>query len=893
MSRRLLYACARGLLALWAACFPVAAAAQTSSELTGRVLDTDGDGLVGAVVLIEETGQSVLSGRGGAYTIAGIAPGNYHVLAIFTGLVRERQEVVVTAQGARLDFALQEYLLLLEETVLVSKAANPYSVLESSVAATILDARDVRERGPRSTADIFRSIPGLWVEDAVGQAINDVFVRGIPVGGQTRFLSIMEDGVPLIPSGEIAFLFADQFLRIDETLERVESIRGGSSAVLASNAPGGIVNFVSRTGGPRLGGVLKVSTADHGLARLDASLGGPLGDDWRFHVGGFVRRDRGVIDPGFTANAGGQFKGNLTRTFDRGLVRFHLKVLDERNALDNGGPYLYDDGKLRSLPGFELGKDTYTSPDLIDYTFPLPGGGTTTRSIRDGSSARQIAFGFDADFDLGSGWILSNSFRYADSRADADFDLTLDPPIPMAALGFGFLSILGPAVGATGFEFTRAADGSSVDPFTNNGNGLVGLTLPVFSVGSVEAVTNRTEVRRDFGNHQFLAGVSFTRIDMSRVIRSSFVAKEVADEPGLIDLTLTGSPFGPLPVSLGGFYTFGASYENDIVTGNLYGLYANDTFAVGNRLRVDVGVRYEHHDLSNLVELTEVIDLDGNPFTLYDSTYVNGTGEFRDIDLGLDDWGASVGLNYLLDDRTALFARASRGFNALLVDKEPGSENFHIRQVEAGVKHSAPRLGLMATLFYTDVDDVPFIDIRRRPDGTVTLFTNFGSSRTYGLELEVEANVAPRLNVRATATLQDPEYTDFRFLDPNTGTTLDFTGNVPSRQPRVLLDLTSTYDFGSRTRAHVSLRHYGRRYSNDRNTIDLSAYSELHAGATWLFGRWEIAVVGSNLTNTRALTTGNASFDEAVAPGVLFSGFPLLGRASLPRSLRLSTAYRF
>ncbi|MHC4109368.1 MAG: TonB-dependent receptor plug domain-containing protein, partial [Planctomycetota bacterium] len=502
----------------------------------------------------------------------------------------------------------------------------------SSVAVTTLDREYVAKRAPRSTADLFKAIPGLWVESSVGSALNDVFVRGIPVGGQTRFLSIMEDGMPLFPGGDIAFLESDQFLRLDETLERVESIRGGTAAVLASNAPGGIINVVSRTGSPTLSGAAGARTSTHGLTRFDLGVGGSLASDWRFNVGGFARRDPGVVDPGFTSDRGWQIKANATRLFRGGLARAYVKVLDDTNYIDVGGPYRYDNGLLRSIPGFELGKDSYASRDLRSYRFPLPGGSATTRRISDGSRVQQFVIGADVIFDLSGDWLLVNKLRYVDSDANVDLDLDFEPPMPLTDFGQGILGALGPVFGASGIAYSYASDGATIsDPAGLNGNGLVANGLPVFSVGSIDSLSNHLELRKSFARHHLTAGLQISHLDMQRTIRSSFVNKETANHPGLIDLTLTGSPLGPIPVTSEGFLSFGTSYENDLAAGELYGLFVNDTVSVTERLRLDVGARYEWHDLNNTVEDTRVIDLDGNPLTIFDAGYVTGSGTFTDV----------------------------------------------------------------------------------------------------------------------------------------------------------------------------------------------------------------------------------------------------------------------
>ena len=76
---------------------------------------------------------------------------------------------------------------------------------------------------------------------------------------------------------------------------------------------------------------MRATGGTEGLARYDLNPNGPLGDDWRFNVGGFYRYDHGVRDPGFPGIRGGQLKANVTRLLDNGYIRFSVKYIDDRN----------------------------------------------------------------------------------------------------------------------------------------------------------------------------------------------------------------------------------------------------------------------------------------------------------------------------------------------------------------------------------------------------------------------------------------------------------------------------------------------------------------------------------------------------------------------------------
>ena len=127
-------------------------------------------------------------------------------------------------------------------------------------------------------------------------------------------------------------------VRADFSLDRVESIRGGSASTFASNSPGGIIHLISKTG-EQAGGSVGVSYGvDYQHQRVDFDYGQPLTDEWRFHIGGFVREGEGIRDAGFNAESGNQIKFNATREFDNGYLRFYAKRLTTTSSLTTPHP---------------------------------------------------------------------------------------------------------------------------------------------------------------------------------------------------------------------------------------------------------------------------------------------------------------------------------------------------------------------------------------------------------------------------------------------------------------------------------------------------------------------------------------------------------------------------
>ena len=276
-----------------------------SGVLSGSVKDNKGEAVIGANVVAGS--KSTTTDIDGKYALSGVANGKTTVSVSYIGYKSSSQEV--TIQGdTTLDFSLQEDSSNLEEVV-VTGVVNPKTKLKSSVSVTSLDVKQIEQSAPRSTAEIFRTIPGIRSESSGGEGNSNISVRGVPISsGGSKYLQIQEDGLPVLLYGDIAFATADIFTRFDRNIAKVEAIRGGSASTLSSNSPGGIINFISKTGKVEGGSMATSFGLDYNDFRTDLEYGAKIGDGLYFHAGGFYRSGEGVRSPGFIANNGGQVK---------------------------------------------------------------------------------------------------------------------------------------------------------------------------------------------------------------------------------------------------------------------------------------------------------------------------------------------------------------------------------------------------------------------------------------------------------------------------------------------------------------------------------------------------------------------------------------------------------
>ena len=77
---------------------------------------------------------------------------------------------------------------------------------EASFAISSFSEDDMAKIAPKSTADLFKAVPGVWAESSGGVSGANVFVRGFPGGGDAPYLTVQLQGAPIFPPPTINIL---------------------------------------------------------------------------------------------------------------------------------------------------------------------------------------------------------------------------------------------------------------------------------------------------------------------------------------------------------------------------------------------------------------------------------------------------------------------------------------------------------------------------------------------------------------------------------------------------------------------------------------------------------------------------------------------------------------
>lgn len=807
------------------------------------------------------------------------------------------------------------------DTVIVTgrSGTGERSKAETSYSITGIDEDRLRLQAPTSVTEAMKSVPGFWVEASGGEASGNIRARGIPVDGFGS-VTLLEDGIPVQHDPALGFLNGDQAFRLDETIDRIEVVRGGPSSVFYSNAPAGAINFVPRVVGDTAEGVVKLTVGDYGLYRQDFFFGTPLGNgDWKLGFGGFARIDDGIREPEFNANDGGQFRINLGREFERGRLFFDFKRVNDNVALYLGIPMrTYADGKIRAVPGFDGNYGTIAGQETRHVQM-LQGDGSLydfDNSLGTGILRNQFTAKFD--WDLGGGWQLAEAIRYndTDTQRNGVFPLQLQSAATFLNSSQS-QDLLAQVPGATGLQLRYVNDpGRVFDVANQNGNGLMvvgglrGVTMPL------KELINDTRVLRrfEFGDqsHDLTLGYYYAQIDQDFDRYSSNVLLDVQDNARLLDLVAVDANGQPLAtLTEDGISRYGYEWENASGRSITNAFYLSDEWQVTDQFRIDAGVRWEQVNVEGWTEIREQVDLG----TVPSSQILTGSGRFIGYDETFDKSGWTVGANWQFTERSGVFARWTSAFrlpnlssyitrnsNCSLADVEGcirSNSSKPITQTmdlgEVGYKFSNQTFDLFATAFYTRYDNVGFNNAVFTTGTPPRVEQGYASTKTAGLELEGSWYPVDWFDVQLTATLQEPEYEDLRYTEVVSGAPVlrDFVGNQLIRVPKTSFRVVPGLNLlDQRLRLQVAYEHQGERFVDTANSVRLPSYHVINASARYqMTPEWSLFGYVDNLNNSLGLTEGNPRAGElqsADGGANTFIARPLLGRA-----YRLAVMYQF
>jgi outer membrane receptor protein involved in Fe transport len=769
-----------------------------------------------------------------------------------------------------------------EDIIVVGTAGGGTRRQDAAFAVTTINNDAIERAAPNSTADLLRTVPGVMAESSGGQNGANIFVRGYPSGGDAQFVTFQYGGVPIFPPPTLSFLENSQLIRLDETVQRVEAVRGGTGSLFSNGQPGLTVNVVPRTGGDTFKGFAKFSYTDFDEARGDAWISGPLGDNTGFMIGGYYAEGNGIRDPGFKAEKGGQITANIHHDFDgRGSVEVYARYLNDRGQWLLPIPVVPNGNKINAFPGFDAGTGTLLGPETRRTT-NIQG---DTVDLQKGRGADVINTGISFDYEVADGLRLRERMSYLGGSANTRGLVPSGPPTTASALA---TTLGGAGANLTGLTYVNGGQAVATGGATQV------MQAGIWDVRKqITSFVADTAFEWTAGTNKLTGGfyyADFTSRDNWAL--GNQVLLTATPNARLLNLTLLNGAGVAQQATLNGFTSGNGFLVDAYYKGSDVAFYAVDELQITPELRVDGGVRYQKHNVDGSLRTpaATAVNLDGNPNTLYDNA-VNVFGARRELAPFREGrWSWTAGANYDLTSQIGVFARYSRGNSFPQFDnlREGVDVIAKVDTYEGGLKVSMPWANLYATVFHNKFDGLATVNLVTTPtDPTPRPVSAVGGAKATGVELEGAIRPFAGFSLSAAGTYLDAKYRDFF----SGGGTIDNTGNRVQRQPKWAWRVTPAYELplGTiRPSLFATLQYTGDRFSDPENQQVLPSFYQLDAGVSVdINERLRLQVTGNNLTDEIGLTEGNPRIIGGQGTGTVIAR-PILGR-----SFRFSAAVNF
>lgn len=218
---------------------PALRSAERLPAISGQVVDWEGTPVPDAVVSIRETGASERTSASGRFTLDRVPPGECHLDVRKAGYVPYSSGLLRLAKDASFNVVLMRAF---REEVVVTATRTESRLIDIPIRTEVIAASDIAKSGAKNLYEVLDKglIPGVWVETSCTNCnFSSIRMQGLESG----YCGLLFDGQPIFSA--LAGVYGlNQIL--PENIERIEVVKGASSALYGSSAIGGVINVITK-----------------------------------------------------------------------------------------------------------------------------------------------------------------------------------------------------------------------------------------------------------------------------------------------------------------------------------------------------------------------------------------------------------------------------------------------------------------------------------------------------------------------------------------------------------------------------------------------------------------------------------------------------------------------
>lgn len=870
------------------------------TDIAGTVKDNSGVPVTGANVLIEGSSSGATTDFDGNYSFTTSTSGAQTIVVSFLGYETLRQAVTLSGGAMTLDFVMVEGGNTLDEVVLTASSTFR-SQKETPNSISSLKAQELTRLNANSQADIVASIPGIVADGGGGEAATNIFVRGLPSGGQNDFSPIQYDGLTLAGYG-LSSTAGDVYAKVDQGVKGVEFVRGGSSILYGAGSTAGVMNYISKTGDTNDENIINFEVATKGRIKGEFYSGGKVGGEdsnTYYAVSGFVRKDDGPLDFGLPTK-GYQLRGNLKKKFENGSFTFYTQFIDDKAQFLLGLPL---DGDSRERIAGNDGETVYqlNSSHVRNISFLTPAGEYRS-PIGDGVHTKGFYAMGVFDYDLGNDWKINSKVKVSDYVNNFGLYVSANGTVNAPANLSDYLDAYGYS-GATNINasYVGGTALAANDRVIDNLN--IDRNRPITDLTGEFSITKK--LAGDKVEHNITLGTYLTSSQGEDNNWQYRTLSAFNDAPELVNLSFTDVNGNDVTLAQNGLTARLGRTAATFLTQDRTAFYLTDEMVL-DKWRIDVGLRVENQKASREIGsiATQQVYTDaGLTSALQNVGYA--TGEYRRAEVNTTGFAASLAALYKINDKLNAYANMSKGYffpltrsiNVISNDVIAGDyKPENIYQVETGLKYGSSKFsGTFAAYYTTLVDRVAIQRLNYGGTiGTVDGIKTIQDTKTLGMEVSWLWKFAENLSFNGNFTYQGHELKKDERTVLQSGTVdgvVLVEGDVTNganvgkqlrRQPTALSTLRFDYD-NKKLDAFASANIRGSQFNDDANLVELDGFTVLRIGAGYTIGfeddkklRFGFSVY--NLGDSQGLSEGDPRAFSQSTTQDFFVGRPILPR---------------
>ena len=211
-----------------------------SGIISGFISDSSSaEALIGANVILQETGQGMATDVNGYYIIQDIRPGDYVLMVSYVGFKLKKEKLKISdGQSIKLDISLSEDVVELTQIEVTAEQIQRKSNIQPSKIN--LSPRMMKAAPALAEPDLFRTIHAL-----PGVLTTSEFSTGLVIrGGNTDQNLILLDGVTVYNPSHLGGIFSNFIV---DGVKEAELIKGAYNAEYGGRLSA-VLNIISREG---------------------------------------------------------------------------------------------------------------------------------------------------------------------------------------------------------------------------------------------------------------------------------------------------------------------------------------------------------------------------------------------------------------------------------------------------------------------------------------------------------------------------------------------------------------------------------------------------------------------------------------------------------------------